>query len=518
MPGGELRTSAPVPEPPETSTFSRYARLNEASAKSTPPRATVHVGSVSKHAPPQRRNDALGAAAARSANVVPGASSPEHVGGQAMPAGALETAPSPDTVSLKPEGRLPSDNEATRMSASIVSKHAGAFPLHSPAQDVTGRLSGSDVRMTSEPARKRCEQTTPQSIPGGTLTMRASEVTLREYVRRNSACTLRSPFIEIRQGLSVQSPAQPPNRNPGSASARNATERPSEKALVHARPQAIPGGPLVTTPLPTRSTVKLRGSGPSLSARTASTVVGPVTTIVQIDAAPVQAPRQLASRDPEAGSAMRSMTLPAATFCVQVVVQLESKTRTTPLPDPEIETVSGTRATARDTDRPGDGSAPAETRRTPTSVHAAYRGAGRSSRDLTRTTTPSEVDDGNVFCRLSTSAPASRTRSREHGGRVGNGKSARLRKMNRARTSRERRGDRDPRSGCSARLYPDARGGSRRKAGRSWSHAAANHAPGTLMIPTRIRSVVSTSSCTVAKTLVPTNVANATTGIPNRML
>jgi hypothetical protein len=152
---------------------------------------------------------------------------------------------------------------------------------------------------------------------------------------------------------------------------------------VHARPHTIPGGSLVTTPPPTRSTVKLRGSAPSLSSRTAPTLVGLVTTIVQIAAAPAQAPPQLASTDPRAGSATRSITLPLATVCVQVVVQLESNTRSTPLPEPEIETVNGTRALAAEIDRPGDGSAPAETRSRPASVQAAHRATGRRSRDLT---------------------------------------------------------------------------------------------------------------------------------------
>jgi hypothetical protein len=46
----------------------------------------------------------------------------------------------------------------------------------------------------------------------------------------------------------------------------------------------------------------------------------------------------------------------------------------------------------------------------------------------------------------------------------------------------------------------------------------ASTAARTLTMPTRIRRSVPTFFCSVAKTLVPTSVASATTGTPNQML
>jgi hypothetical protein len=104
----------------------------------------------------------------------------------------------------------------------------------------------------------------------------------------------------------LHAPFHRTKRHPGAACADNRTALPRSNAWLHSPGHRIPGGRLVTVPLPSRLTLRV-----SLSlSNAAPTVLGPSRVIVHVGEAPRQAPLHPENRELAQGVAERTTTVP----------------------------------------------------------------------------------------------------------------------------------------------------------------------------------------------------------------
>ena len=67
-----------------------------------------------------------------------------------------------------------------------------------------------------------------------------------------------SVMISVQSSLPVQAPLQPAKFEPGAAAAVKVTTLAAVKAWVQSSPQSMPGGSLLTTPLPSPDSPTVR--------------------------------------------------------------------------------------------------------------------------------------------------------------------------------------------------------------------------------------------------------------------
>ena len=147
-------------------------------------------------------------------------------------------------------------NAVTALDAFIVTVHA-PVPKHPPPdQPVNDDPKDDDaVRVTVSPLTNVSAQSKPQLMPAGVLVTEPRPVptlrTLRSNSNRNSAATVRSSFIEIKQLPVPEQPfVHPTKTEPVAAVAETVTDDPWRNVFEHAAPHLIPAGEVTTVPKP----------------------------------------------------------------------------------------------------------------------------------------------------------------------------------------------------------------------------------------------------------------------------
>ena len=144
----------------------------------------------------------------------------------------------------------------------MVRVHVGPVPLHAPTHPVKVSLPvARAISVTTVPAAKDAVQTLPQSIPGGALVTVPSPETLTASAKlcgaagSNAAVTDFGPsMMSAQPAAPKQAPVQPRKTKPGAGAAESVTVSPTGNVAEHVLPQSIPGGALVTVPVPSFAT------------------------------------------------------------------------------------------------------------------------------------------------------------------------------------------------------------------------------------------------------------------------
>jgi hypothetical protein len=141
-------------------------------------------------------------------------------------------------------------------------------------------------------------------------------------------------MVTVQVPVPLQSPDHPTNVDPAAGVAVRVTEVPLLKIALHTEPQLIPGGLLVTVPLP--ETLTVSAGDAEIAVNKAVTEVLAVKFTLH-GAVPLQAPLQPAKVEFAAGVAVRVIDVPLLNAALQVVPQLmpAGLLETVPLPVPE---------------------------------------------------------------------------------------------------------------------------------------------------------------------------------------
>ena len=281
IPAGKLETD-PVPVPAnETASVNsgtKFAPTVVAAVTGTT------QGPVPTHAEPVHPVNANpGAGVALRVTDVPEANVEEHAVDpvpQLIPAGLLVTFPFAVGEILNARvnwGGGGGPKFATTVLAEFMVTAHAPVPVHAPLQPVKAEpAEGLAARLTTAPEPKVAEQAAPQLIPLGRLVTVPEPVpdllTVRENVGTKVAVTATS---EVRATVQVPvpeqaEPLQPAKAEPAAGAAVRVTVAPELNAAVHAAPQLMPAGALVTAPapLPFTATDRLNwgeGAGPKLA-------------------------------------------------------------------------------------------------------------------------------------------------------------------------------------------------------------------------------------------------------------
>ena len=144
----------------------------------------------------------------------------------------------------------------------------GPVPPHAPLQPVKFDVaSGLAVSVTSVPKSNDATHNRPQSMPAGVLVTAPPPVPARVTVsvcvtRVNVAVTaLGASIVMTHAPVPVHAPLQPANVEFASGLAVRVTVVPEPNKAVHAAPQNIPPGVLVTVPPPVPAFVTVRATG-----------------------------------------------------------------------------------------------------------------------------------------------------------------------------------------------------------------------------------------------------------------
>ena len=148
------------------------------------------------------------------------------------------------------------NDAVTVLDVFIVTVHAPVPRQPAPDQPVNVDPTSADaVRVTMSPLTSVSAQSKPQLIPAGVLVTEPNPVpallTVRLNSNRNSAATVRSSFMEIRQPPVPKQPlVHPTKMEPVAGVAETATTDPWRNGNEHAAPQLIPPGAVTTVPKP----------------------------------------------------------------------------------------------------------------------------------------------------------------------------------------------------------------------------------------------------------------------------
>src|SRR6185312_14623895 len=147
-------------------------------------------------------------------------------------------------------------------------------------------------------------------------------------------------MVTLHAPVPLQAPPQPANAEPVSGVAVKLTTVPLAKLAEHVVPQEIPGGVLVTVPVPVPLLATVREKGPGLAVKFALTDFA--ASMVTLHApVPLQAPLQPAKVEPESGVAVKFTTAPLSKFAEHVSPQdiPAGELVTVPVPVPLFVTV-----------------------------------------------------------------------------------------------------------------------------------------------------------------------------------
>jgi hypothetical protein len=143
--------------------------------------------------------------------------------------------------------------------------------------------------------------------------------------------------FNVQVPVPLQAPNHPANVDPVFGVAVSVTEIPLLNSAVHIEPQLIPGGLLVTIPLPSPERVTVSAGDGETALNEAVTFALLVKLSVQVPV-PLHAPLQPAKLELAAGIAVKVIEVPGLNATLQVVPQLipAGLLVTVPLPVPEM--------------------------------------------------------------------------------------------------------------------------------------------------------------------------------------
>jgi hypothetical protein len=192
--------------------------------------------------------------------IVPVVNEAAHVAPQAMPAGALVTAPVPVpdlvTVRAKEDGRV---NVAMTEVAALSVMVQAAVPEHPPPlqPENVEPVAGVAVKVTMVPVVNWVEQVVPHEMPAGALTTLPLPVPDGVTVSAKDDCTklavtdMAALIVTVQGPVPVQPPPlQPENVEPAAGVAVKVTAVPLVKPVAQVAPQEIPAGVLEMVPAP----------------------------------------------------------------------------------------------------------------------------------------------------------------------------------------------------------------------------------------------------------------------------
>ena len=238
--------------------------------------------------------------------------------GQLIPNGALVTVPSPPPVTATVNGNT-GTNIAVTVCADVIVTVQPPTPVHEaalhPAKAEPGLATA--FKVTDVPELKPEEQVAPQSMPAGVLVTEPEpappKATVNVYCGcgENAAVTdcCVEPVVRLQVDVPEQAPVQPANTEPVDAEAESETFVPETKFAVHVGLQLIPGGELVTEPVPVPANVT--SNAELLDTKLAPTAWA-VFTVTLHAPVPEQAPLHPANVEPVTAVGVNVTTVPLA--------------------------------------------------------------------------------------------------------------------------------------------------------------------------------------------------------------
>jgi hypothetical protein len=263
----------PVPPPASVTVNAKFVvlLLNMAVTVAAAVNVTEHPAVPPHPAPLQPAKVEPAAAVAVSATTWPLAKLAEHVGWQAIPAGLLITVPVPVPASATVKAKfvvLWVNVAVTVVAAAMVTMHV-PVPAHGAPQPVKVEpAAGVAINVICVPLAKLAEHAAPQLIPAGALVTVPvpvpAFVTVKVKLPALGANVAVTPIaIEVvttQVPVPEQGAPQPVNVEPAAGVAVKVTCVPLLKLAEQVGPQLIPGGALVTVPVPVPALVTVKGN------------------------------------------------------------------------------------------------------------------------------------------------------------------------------------------------------------------------------------------------------------------
>jgi hypothetical protein len=263
---------------------------------------------------------------------------------QFSPAGELVTAPPPvpETSILRVYAvAVPPNVAVTVVALSSVTTHA-PVPLQPPPLQPLKVAPGAGVSdsVICVPERNVALHVIRQLIPVGELVTvpvpvpaKATVSTVGTETAKFAVTDVLVPRVTTHGPRPAQAPLHPVNAEPEAGVGVKVTCVPLANMKVHAVPQSIPAGELVTAPepFPARATVSVTGFCIAVNVAVTAVLLSIVTTQL---AAPLQAPDHPVNEYPLAGAAVRVTLEVAPNGAAQEVPQLIPDGLLTTVPDP----------------------------------------------------------------------------------------------------------------------------------------------------------------------------------------
>jgi hypothetical protein len=271
IPAGLLDT-VPAPVPARVTVSIGAFALNVAVTCSLELSVTVHVVLVPLQPPPdQPSKDELAAGVSVSVTWVPTLKLALHVGAQLIPAGLLETVPTPVPAkrTFKTGGAWALSKVAVTCSLALsFTVQVASVPVQPPAHPTKVEPSAAAaVRVTAVPGPKLALHVCPQLIPDGLLLTLPLPVPLR--LTASTGESLKVAVAEefwlnviLQAPTPLQAPDHPAKKELAAGDAARVTTIPLAKLALHSWPQLMPAGLLLTVPLPPPATWTLSWKEP----------------------------------------------------------------------------------------------------------------------------------------------------------------------------------------------------------------------------------------------------------------
>src|SRR6266403_296346 len=348
MPAGALVT-VPLPAPVLLTVSEKLWSAKVAVTDVAALTVTVQVPAPAQPLPLQPVKVDPAAGVAVSVTTVPVVKVVEQVGSQAIPAGALVTAPLPVpalvTESAKDDCMKVAVTDVAALTVTV-QVPAPAQPL--PLQPVkVDPAAGVAVSVTTVPVVKVVEQVGSQAIPAGALVTAPLPVpalvteSAKDDCMKVAVTEVAALIVTVQVPVPVQPPPlQPVKVEPAAGVAVSVTTVPVVKAVEQVGSQAIPAGALVTAPLPVPALVTESAKDDCM--KVAVTEVAALMGAVQVPVPVQPPPLQPVKVEPAAGVAVSVTAVPLVNEKAQVAPQEmpAGALVTVPLPAPVLLTVS----------------------------------------------------------------------------------------------------------------------------------------------------------------------------------
>ena len=218
-------------------------------------------------------------------------------------------------------------NVAVTVVAAVIVTTQVPVPLHGAPQPANvDPVAAAAVNVTAVPLAKFAVHVVGHAIPAGALVtvplpVPASVTVNAKFVvvALNVAVTVVAAVsVTVQVPVPAHGAPQPANVDPVAGAAVNVTAVPLAKFAVHVGLQLIPAGALVTVPLPVPASVTVSAKFVVVALNVAVTVVAAVNVTLHVAVPEHPPPLHPVNVDPEAGTAVKVITVPPAKFAEHV--------------------------------------------------------------------------------------------------------------------------------------------------------------------------------------------------------